>query len=36
MPGERHGLKLATIAGNAIALLAEAQPKVLRRKRLFT
>jgi hypothetical protein len=36
MPGERNGLKLATIAGNAIALLAEAQRKVLRRKRLFT
>jgi len=36
MPGERDGIKLPIITGDAIALIAESQPMVLRRKRPFT
>jgi hypothetical protein len=36
VPGEQDGIKLATITGNAIALLAELQPMVLRSKQPFT
>jgi hypothetical protein len=36
MPGERGGIKLPIITGNAIAMIAESQPMVLRRKRPST
>src|SRR3954464_12915388 len=35
MPGERDGIKLPIITGDAIALIAESQPMVLRRVEMW-